>query len=293
MHKRPHHGGIPLPDSKLDQSHSEFELRAVARPGSEEWDTKRSVVIQVKNLSAHYGERQVLKDVNLTVRQGEILMIIGGSGCGKTTLLKHMIGLLDPSEGEVEFWGVPLSKMSEDEYQKLLGRIGVSFQSGGLFNSMTLGENVAMPLVEQGQVSAETIRDLVDIKLQLVGLGSFQHLMPSELSGGMKKRAGFARALALDPELMFFDEPSSGLDPIIAAGLDELLVKMARSLGLTMVIVSHDLASIIRVADRVLMLDLGEVIFSGTLEEAQKSEHPRVSQFFKREADEAIETRVA
>jgi phospholipid/cholesterol/gamma-HCH transport system ATP-binding protein len=251
------------------------------------------MILRVRGLGTMYGDRRVLKDINFDLAKGEILAIIGGSGGGKSTLLKLLIGLKEPSEGEIVYWGENLPDMDEDEFVAFLERIGVAFQSGGLFNSLTLGENVAMPLRERGGMDEATIRELVEMKLEMVGLADFQHLMPSELSGGMKKRAGFARALALDPELVFFDEPSSGLDPIIAAGLDELILKLTRALGLTMVIVTHEMPSVKLVADRVLMLDQGEAIFSGSLKEALQTSISRTRQFFDRQPDASISTRGA
>lgn len=249
-------------------------------------------VLEVERLVTHYGPRRILEDISFAVHPGEIMMIIGGSGSGKSTLLKHLIGLLRPTSGSIRYWGADLCGMTDEAYGALLERIGVAFQSGGLFNSMTLGENIALPLRECRCLDEAAIREIVEIKLAMVGLAPFQNLMPSELSGGMKKRAGFARAIALDPDIVFIDEPSSGLDPITAAGLDDLLRKLARSLGLTMIIVSHELASIRLVADRVLMLDLGQAIFNGTIEEALASPHPRVQQFFRRQPDASITTRV-
>jgi phospholipid/cholesterol/gamma-HCH transport system ATP-binding protein len=250
-------------------------------------------VLVSSHLEARYGAVRVLDDISFAVDKGEILAIVGASGCGKTTLLKNLIGLIPPTAGEVLYWGRDMRRMDEDAYRATLNRVGVAFQFGGLFNSMSLGDNIAMPMRERGDMDEGTIRELVEMKLMMVGLADFQHLLPSELSGGMRKRAGFARALALDPELVFFDEPSSGLDPITAAGIDELMAKMARSFGLTMVIVTHELPSIELVADRVLMLDLGQAIFEGTIAEARESDHARVRQFFNRQADKTIAVRSA
>jgi phospholipid/cholesterol/gamma-HCH transport system ATP-binding protein len=240
-------------------------------------------LIEVEHLTAYYGAHLILNDISFTVRRGEILVVLGASGSGKTTLLKHMVGLLQPRAGAVRYQGRDLIRMAEDERAALLKHVGVSFQSGGLFNSLTLADNVALPLREHCDFDEATIQALVRMKLSLVGLADAGHLMPGELSGGMKKRAGVARALALDPEILFFDEPSAGLDPITAAGLDQMILALRRLLGLTLIVITHELSSIRTVADRALMLDQGDIIFLGTLEEVAESPHPRVRQFFQRQ----------
>lgn len=247
-----------------------------------------SALIEVEHLTAHYGPRLILEDLSFTVQPGEILVVLGGSGSGKSTLLKHMVALLRPTAGAVRYWGRDIVRMEEDERAVLLKRIGISFQSGGLFNSLTLADNIALPLREHGGFDEATIQALVRMKLSLVGLADAGHLMPGELSGGMRKRAGVARALALDPEILFFDEPSAGLDPITAAGLDQMILTLRRLLGLTLVVITHELASIRTVADRALMLDQGHIIFLGTLAEVADSPHPRVHQFFQRQPDAAF-----
>lgn len=248
-------------------------------------------IIDVKRLVTHYGETKVLDDVSLTVKEGEIYVIIGGSGCGKSTLLKHMCGLIRPTSGEIIYRGQDIARLDEDALAKVQRTIGIAFQSSGLFNSMTVGDNVAMPIREYGDVPKELIPALVRMKLGFVGLSSAEDLMPSELSGGMRKRAGLARAIALDPPLVYFDEPSAGLDPIMASGLDELVLDLNRILGLTFVIVTHELDSIRKIADRVLMLDRGKVIFTGTRAEAENAPVERVRQFFERRPDEYITQR--
>lgn len=245
-------------------------------------------LIRVEKLVAHYGETLVLDDITFEVGQGEIFLIIGGSGCGKTTLLKHMTGLLEPTQGAIYYDGVGLAELDDDERGKLQQGIGIAFQSGGLFNSMTVGENIALPLREYKQVDPQLIPAIVRLKLTLVGLSDAVHLMPAELSGGMRKRAGLARAIAADPPVVYFDEPSAGLDPIMASGLDELILELRRLLGITFVIVTHELDSIRAIADRVLMLDRGKVIFEGTVSDAQTSNLERVRQFFERRPDAHI-----
>lgn len=249
------------------------------------------VIVEVKNLVTHYGDTKVLDDVSFSVRRGEIFLIIGGSGCGKTTLLKHMCGLLTASSGQIIYQGQDLAGMDEERLAKMQQSIGIAFQSSGLINSMTIGDNVALPLREYGHLDKQLIRALVRIKLSLVGLSGTEGLMPSELSGGMRKRAGLARAMALDPPLVYFDEPSAGLDPIMACGLDELILDLRRLLGITFVIVTHELDSIRKIADRILMLDLGKVVFLGTLPEVDQAPEERVRQFFERRADEHMTAR--
>jgi len=239
-------------------------------------------ILEVRNIQVRYGEKIVLDDISFDVNKGEIFLIVGGSGCGKTTLLKTLCGLLIPSKGSIKIMGQEITRLDEEEMAKIQQTIGIAFQSSGLINSITVGENVALPLKEYGKVSQELISEVVRIKLSLVGLAGVEELMPEELSGGMKKRAGLARALALDPPLVFFDEPSAGLDPIIAVELDELILSVRDLLGTTFVIVSHELESIKKIADRVLMLDEGKSIFCGTLEEVEKTDISRVKQFFQR-----------
>jgi phospholipid/cholesterol/gamma-HCH transport system ATP-binding protein len=247
-----------------------------------------NTIIEVQGLVTHYGETRVLDQVSCEIKKGEIFVIIGGSGCGKTTLIKHMTGLLQPTSGRILFLGNDITKMDEDELAKMQRSIGIAFQSSGLFNSMTVGDNIALPLREYGNMDEKLIDLIVRLKLSLVGLAAAQNLMPDELSGGMRKRAGLARAIALDPPVVYFDEPSAGLDPIIASGLDDLILNLRKLLGITFVIVTHELDSIRKVADRVLMLDKGKVIFLGGLKDAETTSAPRVRQFFERRADEFI-----
>ncbi len=248
-------------------------------------------LIEVDEIVTHYGDTKVLDQVSCSIGRGEIFVIIGGSGCGKTTLLKHMTGLLKPTSGSIRYSGVDITKLDEDELAKIQRTIGIAFQSSGLLNSLTVGDNVALPLREYGNVDEKLIDSIVRLKLSLVGLGDSGDLMPDELSGGMRKRAGLARAIAVDPPVVFFDEPSAGLDPIMACGLDDLILNLRKLLGITFIIVTHELDSIRKVADRALMLDKGKAVFHGTMEEAEASDLPRLRQFFERRADEFITQR--
>jgi phospholipid/cholesterol/gamma-HCH transport system ATP-binding protein len=243
-------------------------------------------VIQVEHLIARYGDHTILNDITCEVRRGEVFVIVGGSGCGKTTLLRHMIGLLRPASGRVIIEGDDITIADEEQLQQIQRKLGVTFQGGALFGSLTLGQNVALPLEEYTTLPAETIELLVRIKLAMVKLEGFEDFMISELSGGMKKRAALARALALDPAILFFDEPSAGLDPITSAELDELIVQVNKSLGTTIVVVTHELPSIFTIADRCIMLDAGtkRIIAEGdpkTLRE--QADDSRVHAFFNRQ----------
>ena len=249
-------------------------------PGGEQ------ALIVVENLVAAYEDHVVLRDVNLTVRRGERLFIVGGSGCGKTTLLRHMIGLQRPAAGRVWVLGEDIGNAGEETLRRVQRRIGVSFQGGALFGSLTLGQNIALPLEEYTALPRETIELLVRMKLSMVKLAGYEDFMISELSGGMKKRAALARAAALDPGILFFDEPSAGLDPVTSAELDELILQVNHSLGATIVAVSHELSSILTVASRVIMLDAesGSIIAEGDPRDLRdRGGDERVRGFFNRQ----------
>lgn len=242
--------------------------------------------IEVINLVTHYGERQILKNISFSVPKGLTTVILGGSGCGKSTLLKHLIGLLKPTKGNILIHGKDITLMNEDELNEVRKKMGILFQGAALLNSMSILNNVALPMREHTKLKDSTINIMVRMKLDLVGLSGFEEFYPSQLSGGMKKRAGLARALALDPELLFFDEPSAGLDPITAAGLDELIVKLKNVFKMTIIVVTHELPSVFTIADYVIMLDAGEVIFTGTLDELKASDHPRIKMFLERRPEQ-------
>jgi phospholipid/cholesterol/gamma-HCH transport system ATP-binding protein len=238
--------------------------------------------ISVVNLRVSYGEREILHGITFDVRRGETMVILGGSGSGKSTLLRTLVGLEKPTSGEVWIQGVNTANISERAMDAIRKRMGMSFQGSALFGSMTVGENVALPLREHTNLEDSTIEVMVRIKLGQVGLANFEDYMPSELSGGMKKRAAVARALAMDPEILFFDEPSAGLDPIIAAGLDELILNLKKAYAITMVVVTHELASAFLIADRMVYVDRGNIVALGTKEEFKTSTNPRVRQFLDR-----------
>jgi phospholipid/cholesterol/gamma-HCH transport system ATP-binding protein len=245
-------------------------------------------VISLRNLRVSYGEREILHGISFDVMPGETLVILGGSGSGKSTLLRTLVGLEKPSAGEIWIKGRDLAKTSAAEIDEIRRKIGMSFQGGALFGSMTVGENVALPLREHTELEDSTIEIILRLKLQQVGLEGFEYYMPAQLSGGMKKRAAVARALAMDPEILFFDEPSAGLDPIIAAGIDELILELKRAFHMTIIVVTHELASAFLIADRMLLIDKGNIVALGTTEEMRRSKQPRVRQFLDRIAEPEI-----
>lgn len=216
---------------------------------------KKVSIIKVENLVAGYGQDIILNNITFEVHEGEIFIVLGGSGCGKSTLLKHLIGLIKPISGSITLDGEDFSDPDDFILQKVLRKIGVLYQSAALFGSMTIAENIALPINEYTDLPEKAVDDMVRMKLKLVGLEGYEDYLPSEISGGMKKRAGLARAMALNPKILFFDEPSAGLDPVTAAGLDKLIIDINRLMGTTMVVVTHELQSIFNIAHRIIMLD--------------------------------------
>lgn len=245
----------------------------------------KPAAISVKALRVQFGEREVLHGVDLDIYRGETIVILGGSGSGKSTLLRTMVGLEKPHSGEVRIAGVNLATASEREMDSVRRKIGLAFQGGALIGSLTVGENIALPLLEHTGLNPSTIDVMIRIKLEQVGLSGFEHYMPAQLSGGMKKRAAFARALSMDPEILFFDEPSAGLDPIMAAGIDNLILNLKEAYSMTIVVVTHELASAFLIADRIVVLDRGSIVALAPAKELRESTHPRVRQFLDRVPD--------
>ena len=247
-------------------------------------------IISVENLTVVYGGRRVLDGVSLDIQAGEVLALVGGSGSGKTTMLRHIIGLERPYSGTVRIGGVDINRCSKQELKAIRSKMGVAFQECALFNSLSLEENVALPLHELTDLADPVIEIMTYMKLAAVGLGEAVKRMPTELSGGMKKHAAVARATALDPEILVFDEPSAGLDPILAAGMDELILLLKRAFHMTILVVTHELASAFRVADRIAMLYQGSLIAVDSRDGFRSSTHPRIRQFLDRVADPIAES---
>ncbi|MGH8048946.1 MAG: ABC transporter ATP-binding protein [Chthoniobacterales bacterium] len=254
-------------------------------------------VIEVRDLVRKFGDRTVLNGISFKVEKGDTLIIMGGSGCGKSTLLRHIIGSMKPTSGSIKIFGEETTTMSEKELEKLRLRFGMNFQFGALLQSLTVGENVALPLVENSKVDPEIVDLVVKMKLELVGLTGFENMKPAEISGGMRKRVGLARAVALDPELLFSDEPTSGLDPIMTAVIDQLTLDLTRKLDMTAVVVSHDMTSAFRIGTKMIMLgasnNQGRIIAMGTPDEIRNSDNPEVQQFINGRPDGPIPLKLA
>jgi phospholipid/cholesterol/gamma-HCH transport system ATP-binding protein len=242
-------------------------------------------IISARELRVRYGDREVLHGVGFDIHHGETVVVLGGSGSGKSTLLRTVVGLEKPHSGEVLVKGVDMGKASKREVAEIRKKMGLSFQGGALIGSLSVGENIALPLLEHSSLAPSTVEVMVRIKLEQVGLSGFENFNPAALSGGMKKRAAFARAMAMDPEMLFFDEPSAGLDPIMAAGIDNLILNLKKAYAITMVIVTHELASAFLVADRIMLIDKGQIIADGAPQELKDMDHPRVRQFLNRVPD--------
>ena len=243
-------------------------------------------IIDVRGLDAWYGRRKVLHGVDFRVEPGEIRVIMGGSGSGKSTLLRHLIGLQRPRTGMVRLFDRDLARLSARELLALRCKIGVSFQGGALFTSMSVGDNVALPLREHTRLDENTIRIMSRLKLEVVNLGGFQDLMPAQLSGGMVKRAALARAIVMDPRLLFFDEPSAGLDPVVSAELDDLILQLRDAMRMSIVVVTHELESAFKIADTITVLDQGRILMTGTVAEVRAADNERIQDLLNRRARE-------
>jgi phospholipid/cholesterol/gamma-HCH transport system ATP-binding protein len=230
-------------------------------------NTHKNPVIEIRQLVKNFGSQRVLDGIELNVYSGEIMVVMGGSGCGKSTLLRHLIGLLTPDKGSIKLFGKEITTMSRKELNEIRKQFGILFQSGALFNSLTVGENVSLLLKEHTNLDEATIEIMVKIKLELVGLRKHADKMPAQLSGGMKKRAGLARAIALDPKILFYDEPGAGLDPVTSAEVDQLIIDLTKKLCVTSVVVTHEMGSAFTIADRMCMLDRGRILKVGSRQE--------------------------
>lgn len=248
--------------------------------------TGQAALLEVSHLVGGYDGTAVIKDCTMEVQPGEIVVIMGGSGSGKSTFLRHLIGLKEPMSGDISLFGNSLYRSDYFDRLKMLRNIGVAFQSGALLSSLTVAENVALPLREHSDLDTETVDFIVNMKLDFVGLLDKGHLLPSELSGGMLKRAAVARAIALDPRLTVMDEPSAGLDPVVAAALDDLIIKLKESLGMSVIVVTHELESAFKIADKIVVLDRGHIIFTGTVDEIKASDNTRIQNLIHRIPEE-------
>lgn len=237
------------------------------------------VAIKVEDLIKTFGERRVLDGINLEIYEGETFVIMGGSGCGKSTLLRHLIGALKPDSGKVTIKDKNITQISADELDEVKKDFGMLFQSAALLDSLSVEDNVSLPLREHTKLAPDIIKIMVKMKLALVGLRGFEKHLPSELSGGMKKRVGLARAIAMDPDIVFYDEPTAGLDPVVGAVIDKLILDLSKKLLITSVVVTHDMQSVFRIADRIAMLHKGRILQIGTAEEIKNSQNPIVQQF--------------
>ena len=247
---------------------------------------ERPAVIEVSNLVTHYGDREILHGIDMTIHEGEIMVIMGGSGSGKTTLLRHLLGLEKATSGSIKLLGQELTTMSDVELYELAKKMGVAFQSGALFSSMTVGENVMLPLVEHTRLDRETMEIMMRIKLEIMKLAGFEDLTPAELSGGMIKRTAFARAVIMDPTILFADEPSAGLDPVVSRTVDELILDLRDAMRMTIVVVTHELDSAFRIADRITVLDKGTILTIGTIDEVKNSPNERIQNLLNRRFEE-------
>ena len=248
----------------------------------------RDVVIEVRDLVTHDGPREILHSVSLDVYQGEILVIMGGSGSGKTTFLNALLGLVKPTSGYVRLLGQDLNGIDGVARTKLRQKMGVAFQSGALFTSMNVLQNIMLPLREHTTLDETTMQIMARLKMEVVNLSGFDNLMPAELSGGMIKRAAFARAIVMDPRVLFCDEPSAGLDPVVASAIDDLIIDLRDAMGMSIVVVTHELESAFKIADRICVLDQGNILMVGTVEEVKASDNERIQNLLNRRTEEEV-----
>ncbi len=267
----------------------------MAEPGAPEPSSggEPPIVIRCRDVEKSYDGRPILQGINLEVRKGETLVIMGGSGHGKSTLLRLLIAAERADAGRIELFGQDIGDLGEEAMYPLKRRFGILFQSGALFGSMTVGENISLPIREHTKLDEKIIRIIVKLKLDMVGLRDFEHLNPSQLSGGMRKRVGLARAIALDPEVIFYDEPGAGLDPVMLAVIDELITGLGKKLGVASIVVTHEMNSAFRIADRMVLLYRGQLIAEGTPDEIRNSPDPIVQQFIQGKAEGPIPLRLA
>jgi phospholipid/cholesterol/gamma-HCH transport system ATP-binding protein len=247
----------------------------------------RPAVIEVRNLVTHYGSRQILNGVNVDIVEGEIMVIMGGSGSGKSTFLRHLMALQRPTSGVIKILGEDVWSLPQKALFSLRKKLGVTFQGGALFSSMTVGENIMLPLFEHTKLDRMTMEIMARMKLEVVDLAGFEDLMPSELSGGMIKRAAVARAIIMDPRILFFDEPSAGLDPVVSSQLDDMILRLRDAMGMTICVVTHELESAFKIADRITVLDRGDILFIGTVAELKSHPSERIQNLLNRRSEEA------
>ncbi|MCK5166272.1 MAG: ABC transporter ATP-binding protein [Rhodospirillaceae bacterium] len=243
-------------------------------------------VIEVRDLVTHYGTRKILNSISLDIVEGEIMVIMGGSGSGKSTLLRYLMALEKQTSGTINILGHDIGKISKKDFFNIRKKLGVAFQGGALFSSMTVGENIMLPLYEHTKLDRKTMEIMARMKLEVVSLAGFEDLMPSELSGGMIKRAAVARAIVMDPKILFFDEPSAGLDPVVSSALDDLILTLREAMGMTIVVVTHELESAFKIADRITMLDRGDILFQGTVEEIRSHPSERIQNLLNRRSED-------
>lgn len=248
----------------------------------------REVVIEVRDLVTHYGPREILHSISLKVYQGETLVVMGGSGSGKTTFLNTLLGLVKPTSGYVRLLGEDLHAIDGVARTKLRQKMGVAFQGGALFTSMNVLQNIMLPLREHTNLDETTMQIMARLKMEVVNLSGFDNLMPAELSGGMIKRAAFARAIVMDPRVLFCDEPSAGLDPVVASAIDDLIIDLRDAMGMSIVVVTHELESAFKIADRICVLDQGNILMAGTVEEVKNSDNERIQNLLNRRTEEEV-----